>query len=168
MLLAVLVLGIIAVAGFFIFTSIYDKPEVEIKPVSVSQTEETEEVKAAFAIFTNGTLRVFTAPMYYNLSSGVYIEAANPNKVNVKKSDITWDDFFKTLPLKLTKNCLTTGTGQTFCTNDAQSLKFYINSQVDADALDRKIKAGDQLLVSYGNKNDTQIGTQLEHLSSIR
>lgn len=167
-LLAVLVLGIIVIAGFFTFAPIASRTEPKILSTPTPLTQEATETKAAFAIFTNGTLRVFTAPMYYNLSSDVYIEASNPNIVHVKKSDITWKDFFNSLPFKLSKDCLTTGTKQTFCTNDSQSLKFYVNGQANADVLDLRINNGDQLLVSYGNKNDTQIGTQLEHLSSIK
>ena len=73
------------------------------------------DYKARFAIFTNGTKRVFTAPMYHNLSEDVYIEASDPSVVHVKKEGKTWMNFFLTLPFKLDKNCLTTVTNETFC-----------------------------------------------------
>lgn len=106
--------------------------------------------------------------MYHNLSPDVYIESSNPNIVQVKKVDITWNDFFKTLPMSLSRDCLTTGTGQTFCTEGTQTLKFYLNGQLDADALDKKISAGDQLLVSYGDEGDLEIERQVQQIPVVK
>lgn len=119
--------------------------------------------QASFAIFTNRTFRVFTASMYHNLSEDVFIESKNPNIIQIRKS-VTWNDFFKTLPFKLTKDCLTTGTGQTFCNGQNGTLKFYLNGQSDPDALDKLINQGDKLLISFGNETDSQIQTQLEKI----
>jgi len=54
----------------------------------VSQAPITPQIvdkQASFAIFTNGTFRVFTAAMYHNLSPNAYIEASNPNVIQIKK-----------------------------------------------------------------------------------
>ncbi len=120
--------------------------------------------EAGFAIFTHGTFRVFTAAMYHNRSSDVYLAADNPNVIHIKKSGTTWDDFFKTLPFTLTKECLTTGTKETFCTNNTAALQFYLNGKQDQHALDKQINAGDQLLVSYGNESKKQIERQLQQI----
>jgi len=166
LLLVLAAVGALAIVGFFVFSS--SKPKVEPKTIATPpQIKQETGTKAAFAIFTNGTFRIFTASMYHNLSADVYIEPSNPNIVNVKKANITWDDFFKTLPMKLTHDCLTTGTGQTFCTKGNQTLKFYIKGRLDANALDQIINAGDQLLVSFGNENEAQIQSQLQQIPSI-
>jgi len=161
----VLLLGgiiILLAIGFFILYP--NKPKITPKTARNSQTEQAQEetnMNASFEIYTNGTRRIFTNPMYHNLSPDVYIEAPNPNIINVKKANTTWGDFFKTLPFTLTKDCLVTGTNQTFCTNNAQILKFYINSKQDALALEKKINAGDKLLVSYGGESEVEIKKQL-------
>lgn len=129
--------------------------------------QELTDAKASFAIFTNGTVRIFTSPSYHNLSPDVYIESPNPNIVNIKKSGTTWDAFFKTLPMTLTHDCLTTGTGQTFCNNPTQTLKFYLNGKLHTNALDQPIINGDQLLVSYGSETDTEIQKQLQQVPGI-
>ena len=129
-----------------------------------TQEETPQEVKASFAIFTNGTFRVFTASMYHNLSEEVFIESSNPNIVRVKNSGITWDDFFKTLPFKLSYSCLTTGTGETFCTNGAQTLKFYINGELAPNALSQTINQDDKLLVSFGNESEQEIKNQIQQI----
>jgi len=162
--------GVLAVIGIFVFSS--QKPEAEGPTSSTPTPQAAEEVevdtKASFAIFTSGTLRIFTDSRYHNLSPDVYIESPNSTVVHVKKAGITWDDFFKTLPMKLEDGCLTTGTGQVFCTNETSALKFYINGQLDAAALNRLINSGDKLLVSYGPPNDPAIPNQLQQVPEAK
>ena len=160
---SILILG---AGAIFAFSSSKPKAEPLESPTPTPQaTEEIEvDTRASFTIFTNGTLRIFTDSRYHNLSPDVYIESPNPNIVHIKKAGITWDDFFKTLPMKLEDDCLTTGTGQVFCTNETSALKFYLNEQLDAAALSRVINPGDKLLVSYGPLNDPAIEYQLEQI----
>lgn len=162
------ILGILTIVGFFIFSS--PKPTIEstILPTPTPQTQETVEAKAAFAIFTNGTFRIFSASMYHNLSEDAYIDSSNPNIVNVKKAGITWNDFFKTLPMKLSRDCLTTGTRQTFCTGTGGTLKFYLNGTKDQNALERTINNGDQLLVTFGSEPEVQIQKQLQQVPMVK
>ena len=106
--------------------------------------------------------------MYHNRSNDVFIQADNPNIVHIKKAGVTWGDFFKTLPFKLTKDCLTTGTKETFCTNKRGTLRFYLNGIKQDNALDQKIQKGDQLLVTYGNDNEAKIQNQIKRASGVK
>lgn len=123
------------------------------------------DIKASFAIFTNGTFRIFTSSMYHNLSQDAFIESSNPNLVHVKKTGVTWNNFFATLPFKLTSSCLTTGTKETFCSGNGRTLKFYINGVENYNALDQEIKNGDTLLVTYGSHSAKSINSQLQKVS---
>lgn len=145
-----------------------DRPEQPPAVPTLSLGPITVDYSASFAIFTRGTFRDFAAEMYHNLSEYVYIEAINPNIVRVKKANTTWDDFFKTLPFKLTNECLTTGTKQTFCTNDKEKLKFYLNGRQDQGALDRVINLGDELLISYGDESGAEISRQLQRVPAVQ
>ncbi|MEK9176276.1 MAG: hypothetical protein AAB520_02415 [Patescibacteria group bacterium] len=159
---------VLAVVGFFVFSIKGQNTKNSNTFTSPSlPAQEAVDIKATFAIFTNGTFRIFTDTKYHNISPDVFIASLNPNTVNVKKSDITWGDFFATLPMKLEQNCLTTGTGQVFCSNETQTLKFYINGQLDKDALNRIINNGDQLLVSYGDEKAEEIDKQLQQVPSL-
>ncbi len=150
-LLLVGLLGIVIILSSFIFLSSLPKKEkITPTPKPVEVFQETKEIQATFTIITNGTQRIFTDPKYHTLSPDVYLQADSPNTVHVKKIGVTWNDFFKTLPMKLTHTCLTTGTGQVFCTNTANRLVFYVNGKVEQYALDKSIKDGDELLVTYG------------------
>jgi hypothetical protein len=118
------------------------KTEPSTNPVDI-------DIKATFEIYTLGTKRVFTSNMYHNLDNDVYISSDDPSVVHVKRSGTTWADFFETLPMELTKDCLTTGTSQTFCTNDDYELKFFINDNQNPNALDEEINNDDELTVLY-------------------
>lgn len=161
------IITVLAVAGFFI-SSKKLTTEIMLLPTPIPQAKEIIEKTVAFGIFTNGTFRIFTDQKYHNLSKDVYIDSSSPNIIRVKKANITWDDFFKTLPMKISKDCLITGTNQTFCTNTTQKLKFYINGEFDANALDRKINNKDQLLVSYGDEEDREIENQFQEIPIIK
>lgn len=111
--------------------------------------DEKVDIKASFTIITGKITRSFKAEKYHNLSSDVYIESSDPTIIYVKKSGITWDDFFKTLPMKLTKDCLTTGDGEIYCNGKEGTLKFFLNNREDENLLDREIKNGDRILIEY-------------------
>ena len=128
-----------------------------------SQTQAVDH-QASFAIFTNGTFRPFTASKYHNLSPDAYIESSNPNIVKVKKTGITWGDFFQTLPFSLTDDCLTTGTRETFCTGSKGTLKFYLNGVQQEKILGQEIQNNDQLLVTFGNEFETVIKEQFDQI----
>lgn len=165
-LISVIILIIVLFAGaVYLFTSNQNNRTVDNSNSSEkSLTSENTDYTAFFAIYTNGTFRVFTAPMYHNLSNDVFIEASNPNIVNVKKSNTTWRTFFETLPFELDETCLTTGTKQTFCTNSDFVLQFYLNGERNQSALDQVINPGDKLLVTYDRENASIIQQQLQSI----
>lgn len=158
-----IMLGVIG----FVFFSKDDTSSPSVRnslPNSQTSTPQSTDINASFAIFTNNTFRIFTASMYHNLSEDVYIEASNPNIVHVKKTGTTWNDFFSTLPVKLTSTCLTTGTKETFCTGERGTLQFYINGQRNDSALSQEIREGDKLLVTFGNESDETIQKQFDSI----
>lgn len=167
-ILPVLIVVILAGFGFYYFNSNSVKEtsrETTSSLTNLSGGREEEKVdrKASFAIFTNGTFRVFTASMYHNLSEDIFITAENPNIVSVKKSGVTWFNFFETLPMSVTKDCLTTGTGQLFCTGESGTLRFYLNGERDDNLLDKGIQDGDKVLISFGDESDN-ISSQLDKI----
>lgn len=168
--IVIIAIVVVAIGSILLFKQTKlekSKPLTALPSISKSPTKKPDEnvdYKAAFAIFTNGTFRIFTAPMYHNQSNDAYIEVKNPNIVRVKKEGTKWNDFFITLPFKLTKDCLTTGTGQTFCNGNNGRLRFYINGKEDTTALDKKISNGDRLLVTYGDENEQKIEEQIQKI----
>lgn len=163
-----LLLAVLIALGLF-FTFKTDSPipltsqntNMESKKPTISTT------KAKFLIYTNGTRRDFSDSRYHNLTSSLYIDPLTPYEVVSIRSVSTWDDFFKTLPMKVEKDCLSTGTGQVFCSNETESLKFYVNGKFDPNTLTRKIDDGDMLLISFGSEGKEGIDFQLKELSKL-
>lgn len=156
---------LLVLASQIIFSPKQSTP-ISVSPTPTPAISQTTNKQAKIAIYTNGTLRIFTDPRYHNKSKDVYIEVGNPYVIQVKKAGITWGDFFVTLPMKVTTTCLITGTGQEFCNNETHTLKFYINNKEVPDALSKEIHSQDKLLISYGPTSDPAIQTQLQQVLS--
>lgn len=118
---------------------------------SLTTTAKPQEADftASFQIITKGVARSFKNPKYHQKSPDVFILAEDSTIVHVKKIGITWNDFFKTLPMKLTKDCLMTGDGESYCNDSGGNLKFYLNDKENQDLLDTEIKDGDKALIKY-------------------
>jgi hypothetical protein len=149
--LPLVIVALLAVSALFL-TNKSQVKESDFSPspsTTFTPSPTAVDFTASFEIYTLGTKRIFTSDRYHNLSSEVYLTSQDPSVVIVKKSGIKWSDFFATLPMKLTKECLTTGTGQVFCTDSDKTLKFSINGVSNPDSLDELISNGDKLIVTY-------------------
>jgi len=150
LILLFIVIFLSAVIGYFYLNTDSNQTSSTTETIiSPTPINVFTDFTATFSITTNGTVRTFTNPDYHNLSEDVYIEASNPNTINVTRSGVKWNDFFTSLPFSLSKDCLTTGTGQTFCTDESGTLKFFINGTENPDALDLEIMPNDNLEVVY-------------------
>ena len=138
----------IVVVGLFYFGNQKPRQIQSETPVETQEVIQTD-FTARFEVYTNGTKRVFTAAMYHNKSQDAFIQNPDPSVIYIKKLGVTWDEFFKTLPFSLDKNCLVTGTKQTFCSRQSQRLHFLLNVVEVPDALDLEIKPNDYLEVRF-------------------
>lgn len=116
---------------------------------------------AQFLIFTHGTKRIFTDPKYHQQSPAVFLTANDSSTIHIEREGVTWADFFATLPFKLNHECLITGTNQTFCQTETQSLSFYLNGKLDPEVLTKVIQPNDQLLVTVSPPTNSQLDQQL-------
>jgi hypothetical protein len=108
-----------------------------------------ESFDAKFEVYTNNTKRIFSAAMYRKQSEDAYIGDDDASVVHVERAGVTWGEFFSTLPFSLDEKCLTTGTGQTFCTGAEGTLKFMLNGDEAPNALSVPISEGDLLVVRF-------------------
>ncbi len=158
---------IIIVSVYLVLFGNVDTPQTTKSSVvtdSSPTNEEFSDYTAAFLVVTNGLSRDFSASRYHNLSQSVYITSQNPQIVHVQKPNITWQDFFSTLPMGLSSSCLTTGTGQNFCDEQGGSLRFFLNGNEAPRALEAVIQPNDKLLVTFGNASDNEIQLQIKRI----
>ena len=162
-LIAAVLVGLVIIAGKNIYTFDNNESHESTPSYSVEQTApavstEQPEVSqpvvkapfnATFNININGIDRIFTAAMYLDQSSEVYIPTQDPTTLVVERYGITWKEFFETLPFKLDTDCITTGLGETFCIDETHSLDFFLNGKLTPDALTKQIEPNDELNVYY-------------------
>lgn len=139
---------IVLTLGFTLFKQFSTK-NTSVSTPSLNPQNEKVDIKASFTVVTGNITRNFSAEKYHNQSPDVYLEKSDPTIVHVTKAGTTWDDFFKTLPMKLTKECLITGDGETLCDGKGGSLKFYINDVETPDLLEKEIKDNDKILINF-------------------
>ena len=150
---------LVLISGFFIFKQKSTQYVTPTKSTtSPSAIVQPVDITASFTIKTDSVTRSFKTEKYHNQSPFVYITSDDPTKVHVKKEGITWNDFFKTLPMELTKDCLITGDGETLCDGKNGTLMFYLQSNEgsphlngveDKDLLDKEVKQGDSILIRF-------------------
>src|SRR3990167_5769261 len=141
---------VIAAALTLAFISTNKPPSDMLTTQTPTPTGTTNvDIKASFTIITGSITRNFSAEKYHNKSQDVYIENPDPSVIYVTKTGITWDDFFKTLPMKLTKDCLITGDSETLCERDEKTLKFFLNDAETPNLLGTEIKNGDRALIIF-------------------
>lgn len=134
--------------GYYVYSQ-RENTRSESTVVTITPSNSHVNVQATFDIYTFGTHRIFTDSKYHNRSSEVFIDADEPTIIHVTKETVTWKDFFSTLPMTLTKECLTTGTKQTFCSGSNGTLRFYLNDREEPNALEKIIHADDHLVVQF-------------------
>ncbi len=157
------------IAGIYFLTRntpSHTRSSTKAPPISPnnSPTPANIHYQAKFAVYTFGTFRIFSLPRYHNVSPDVYITADKPNTIQVKKRGTTWGDFFNSLPMGLTNECLITGTKDTLCSGTNGSLRFFVNDKEVSDFVNKEIKNGDKGLVTYGNSSAQVIKSQLNNL----
>lgn len=139
---------LISVLALVLFNKSQTPKTLVPTPTPIAE-EDKVNIKASFTIVTGNITRSFKAEKYHNKSSDVYIESPDATIVHVTKKGITWDDFFQTLPMKLTKECLITGDGETLCNGKNGTLQFFLSGVETPNLLDQEIKDGDKTLIKF-------------------
>ncbi len=123
--------------------------------------------RATFAVFTNGLEHIFEGDDYYLRTPQAYIERDQPQTVIIALDSVTWRTFFNSLPISLDEECFVTDENHQYCTNQSQTLQFYLNEKPTPGVLDQPIRPGDQLLITYGEETDTEIKLQLTKVPKV-
>ncbi len=148
------ILGLVIIAIFFFVFLKTQKTNLDNptpKPILNSEqpTSINQNIQAEFTIITGNITRNFSNPKYHHQSADVYIEKENPHIIHVKKNNITWQDFFNTLPMNLTNQCLLTGDGEKLCDGESGKLEFFLNGKNTPSLLNQIIKSQDKALIIY-------------------
>ena len=108
----------------------------------------------------------FTKPEFQLQSRFIHFENYDGYVIHRHSKDVTIGYLFETLNIGLTSDCIVYPDRTKFCSNENNTLKFYINGKKVDDLRDYLIFDGDLILISYGSENQEEITKQLAELKS--
>lgn len=119
---------------------------------------------ADFAVFVNGTALDFNDIRFLSTetnerSQSVHLHAPRTNVAHLHREQTTFDEFFLSLGMELTDDCLKLDTGEKLCNDNANGLQFMVN-EVRVDKLQfEKMSDMGRVLISFGAR-DADLGAQ--------
>lgn len=139
-------------------------------PVTQKPAEAVYHVHANFKVIINDKAVDFTLAKYQgkdgkDLDENIHLHDGKGDLIHIHKKGITIGEFFKSLGMSLTKDCFSDDSGNKFCNDKSNSLKFLVNGKPNTQFDNFVPQDLDKLLVSYGNDNQTVIDTQLKSVA---
>lgn len=101
----------------------------------------------------------------HTLSNFAHLHDGNGNIVHKHASGITLGFFFQTLGIGLNSSCLTLDNGTNYCTNEAETLKFYVNGKQNSQFDSYDFKDEDRILITYGRDSEQIIKSQMDSVT---
>ena len=125
---------------------------------------------ADLALFIRGKQFDFGQPQFVStaekeLSPNVHIHDPRHTVVHVHREQTTWDEFFLSLGFELGDTCLKLPSGEKLCTNERETLKFYVNGVKVDSLMFENIASLSRLLISYGSESEAEIQAQVAQIT---
>lgn len=122
---------------------------------------------ANFAVVVNGKAFDFSSDQFQSteqkeLNTTVHLHNKRGTLLHVHKENSTWQEFFQSLGMDLTKDCFIESKTTKYCSNDSQKLSLVLNGTKLTEWENMPVRDLDRLLIAYG----TDSGQQLQDLYS--
>ncbi|MEK9159917.1 MAG: hypothetical protein AAB383_04270 [Patescibacteria group bacterium] len=122
---------------------------------------------ADFKVYLNGEVHDFAQDKYmstaeHKLSHFTHLHDGDGEIIHKHMSTITLGDFFESLGMKFTEECFNLEGGVSYCTNDENTLKMFVNGKENHDFDDYELSDLDQILITYGNQTGAEIQGQID------
>ena len=132
----------------------------------------SEHSHAAIVIFVNGELINFGHSKFQLSSKYIHFENQNPYLLHKHATGVPLDMLFASMGMSLSSECLVLNyssdpqTGR-FCSNENQTLSFYVNGKpYDTNLSQYVFEHNDRILISFGDSES--ISVQLAYLESLK
>lgn len=86
--------------------------------------------------------------------------------IHVHATGITLKQFFNTLNIRLSRNCIILEDEGEFCNTKSKTMKYYVNNKLNDEAPDHEINDLDKILISYGDESQAEIQKQLASIGN--
>ena len=142
------------------------RPLVQLNDPSIGLVGSIHE-HAVILIFLDGNLLDLSKPEYMLRSEPVHVENLDGAIIHKHATGITVGHFLQTLGISFDKNCLVTDKQDSYCNKNGNTLKFYVNGDINNDFNNYVFREEDRLLISYGNEDEDTIKGQIAFLDNI-
>lgn len=109
----------------------------------------------------------FSAPAYQIKSSWIHFEGNDGTTIHKHATGVPLGYLFDSLNIGLTDQCYEfPDRSRSFCTQDENTLKFFINGEKVNSIRDYEGTEGDKILISFGSETPEEIESQLLELEA--
>lgn len=136
----------------------------------LDKTKQKHHYHSDFKVFINGNEIDFAKPEYFVKSRFMHVEndaQGDTGKVlHMHATGVPLWLFFESIGIKLNNDCFILDTGEKYCNDGKNTLKFYVNGKANTGFGDYVFKDEDRILISYGPENE-DIQGQMEAVTSF-
>lgn len=127
----------------------------------------SEHVHGAFMIFVEGEQLDFSQDKYQLKSRFIHVENNDGTTIHRHATGVPFGDFLKSIGINIIERCLVLDNETKYCEHDNVKLRFFLNHNEVNSIMGYIIQNGDRLLITYGNKTDSEINAELADLQKV-
>lgn len=136
----------------------------------LSLGEKTHE-HVDFKVYIEGKQLDLTQEKYQSngtdeINPNVHMHDGNGEIVHKHRDGVTLGYFLNSLKITLDKDCLTLDTGEKYCNDENNELRFFINGQASTQFESYELSDLDRVLISYGSRTES-IQEQINSVSDL-
>ena len=102
---------------------------------------------------------------FIHVDSGAPVPEKTGDVLHMHATGVPLWIFFESLGMKFNKDCLTLESGEKYCNEGVNNLKFYVNGKPNGEYENYIFNDLDKILISYGNNQNLQ--KQLESITNF-
>jgi hypothetical protein len=130
-------------------------------PIGYANNADEVHVHSDFLVVINGEQIDFSQDKYQTtneqeLSDYIHLHDNVGHVIHRHADAVTLAEFFNSLGFQLTDSSISIAEGETFTSNNSEALLVYVNGQVIDNPSSYVNQEEDQILVYYGDPNDTE------------
>lgn len=142
-----------------------------LKNPKIIRGDKTHE-HADYKVFINNREISFSGDRYQSttgkqLSESQHLHDNNGNNIHKHLTKNTIPNFFESLGIFITADCIQMDDGQKYCSDGTKTLKFFVNDKAKKDFMSYEFKDLDRILISYGSETWQQMQAQLDAVTDM-
>jgi hypothetical protein len=139
-------------------------------PQEVTQNSDEVHVHSDFLFIVNDeridlSLDAYQSHLRQVLHDDIHFHDGNDKVVHRHAEGITLVEFMASLGFTLTQDCLTTDTGEEYCTGENQVVRYYVNNTPLASIAEYVNQENDKILIYVGRADNPKIAEYQSQIS---